>query len=325
MVRPAAIGMITRLARYRRSRNQYMRLRAAIAPAGVPGATANQPSPPRSRPDTGRSVVVSARRTSHAQSRASPATVRNGDQEAARSLSASPAPGVRGTRSAAPSGVIASALTAWMSCVGTTPSQSSDARKTPTGTTTTRMARTKSPESSRERRSRRNSEVSAMHTRASSTHVATTSTPPATAAIGAAPCADPHDRRAHGERGHGRDRDADRCRPGRAPPRGSSAGSPSTAKRRGSSGSVAPPISGARANPRHDRRAAEHGDRDHHLGLRHHRASAAPSIPRRSRRRAGRGPRVVRATWRPSPRSAPKSSATLSRRTCAATRGPPRR
>ncbi len=35
-----------------------MRLRAEIAPPGVPGATPNQPSPPRSRPELGRSVVV---------------------------------------------------------------------------------------------------------------------------------------------------------------------------------------------------------------------------------------------------------------------------
>ena len=147
--------------------------------------------------------------------------------------------------------------------------------------------------------------------------------PPTTAAIGAAPC------RIHTMAAHTVSAVTAAIGTLTAPTTASTAArlvgrGPRTAKRRGSSGSVAPPMSGASANPR---LIAEPPSTvtatitsvstSSSVSSAQHPATVATIS--RSR------PVVTRATWRPSPRSAPTSSASLSRRTCAATRDPPRR
>ena len=171
-----------------------------------------------------------------------------------------------GNAHAAPSGVTESVVTASSSWLGTVPPHSSEAKKTPTGTTTTSTTRRNSPDSSRERRSRRNSEVSAMHTRASSTQVATPSSTPTAPANHGAPCS------VHTIAVHTASAVSASVGTLMNPATASTAASlpresPSTAKRRGSSGSSTPPISGREDEPERHGRAAEHGDRQDDLGL----------------------------------------------------------
>ncbi len=228
-----------------------------------------------------------------------------------------------GKAHAAPRGVSASSETASASCVGTRPPHSREAKKTPTGTTTTRSASANRPDSSRDRRSRRNSAVSAMQTRASSTQVATPSTTPIAAAGHGTPCS------AQTIAAHTETAISANVGTLRKPATANSAasrplGRPSTLNLRGSSGSVAPTISGASANPRVTAEppstmtastTAVAASRS--VSSAQHDTTVAPMSSRR--------PSTVRRTCAESPRRAPSSSAILSRRTCAATRGPPRR
>ena len=178
-----------------------MRLRAAIGAARRARVRRRTSRVRRARGRRrGAPCVESIRRTSSAHSSPSTTSVARATSRAGSPAPSPPWATRPGKAQAAPSGVSASIETASASCVGTRPPHSSDAKKTPTGTTTTSSARAKRPDSSRERRSRRNSAVSAMQTRASSTQVATPSTTPMARRGPRHAVLDPDDRCAHRHR-----------------------------------------------------------------------------------------------------------------------------
>ena len=270
---PAAIGMMTRLARYRQSRSQYIE-----APRGD---RARPACPVRRRTSPGRRVPARTPVARSSTARGGPASTHD-RAEARRSwrsatrrlgrLSASRVPMSPGKAVAAPNGVIASALTAWVSCVGhdTVPLEGREEDSHRNHDHEDRQGEEAGELAGaalvQEQRGQRHAHPRQQH--AGGDHEQHRRP---TAAIGAAPVPDPHDGGADGERRHGRDRDAHRAdqrqhagQAGR--PR------PSTAKRRGSNGSVAPRDQRREREAERHRRAAEHGDRDHHLGLRRRRA-----------------------------------------------------
>ncbi len=228
-----------------------------------------------------------------------------------------------GIAAAAPSGVQPSTSATECSTGGTAPSQPSDATNTHTGTATTMTASANRAVSSRERRSGSTRALSAIPTRAASTAVMRLSTAEITARI------------------HGAPREiattttvtctTSRAMLGTLTNAASAriAGSrrsstPNTANRRGSSWSTEPARIGATKNPSTTAElpstttvCAAASD----VCARLRTANTATSVAAIVRARA----MTVRVTLLRSPRSAPSASISLSRRTCATTRGPPAR
>ena len=239
------------------------------------------------------------------------------------SATLSPATTAPGSAHAAPTGVRASTRTASVSCTGTLPCHSSEARKTTTGTTTTRIPTTSTLDSSRERRSRRNIDVSAIATRASITHVAMISTTERMPAQTGAP-RDSHTVAVVVASASTANTGTDTAPSTASTPARRRGDSPSTPNRRGSSGSGEPVTTGARAKPSviaappMTATAANASGVASSIVVRaqHAATTAAVSTSR---------PAVMRTMCRGSPRRAPSIIASLSRRRCAATRGLPRR
>ena len=305
-----------------------MRLRAATAPPGVPGCD-REPSESAALADRDGALRASraAGARAHAHSSASTTSVATATSRAGVAGSMPPCATRPGSAHAAPSGVSASAETASASCDGTRAAPLERREEDADRHDDDEHREHEEPRQlaraalAQEQRGQRHADAGEQHARRDAEQRR-----PTAAAGHGTPCSRPDDRRAHRRRAiRANDRDADESPRPPAPRRAcrwAGRGRRTGADRADRS---APAISGASANPRvtAEPPSTMTASTTSVGGI--PQRQQRPARRRSSRRRAGRGRARSRVTCAASPRRAPRRRAILSRRTCAATRGPPRR